>query len=149
MKPLSLKRLDEIEARANAATKGPWVRCHHLQSVEADKDCPCGYRGGIWGGDKEHVVCEMGTGPEPDAAPRYERTQEIANSAFIEEARMDVPDLAASYREAVRLVPTDHTASCAAVGGHRKWWGGDVEHGLCDCGLAERRAFLEGVRREE
>ena len=65
-----------------AHTIEPWALCHHLESVEHDNSCPCGYRGGIWGGDGEHVVCEMGATeiPEEGSLPRYDRVTEIANA---------------------------------------------------------------------
>lgn len=98
MSKLSAEELAAIETRANAATPGPWRPCLHLRSVEDDKSCPCGYRGGIWGSDQEHQVCEIGSGDEPMAAPRYERLQEITNANFIIAARTDIPVLLAHIR---------------------------------------------------
>lgn len=74
-------------------TPGPWKLCHHLQSPEKDVSCPCGYRGGIWGSDGEHIVCEMGSQPIPGQEgmepPRYARSVELANARLIAAA----PDL--------------------------------------------------------
>lgn len=71
-------------------TSGPWHLCQHL--MDNDK-CSCGYRGGIWGSDGEHMVCEMGStailGQEGLEAPRYTRDVEIANARLIAAA----PDL--------------------------------------------------------
>ena len=68
-------------------TDGPWILCHHLESEEKDKSCRCGYRGGIFGSDGEHMVCEMGSttikGEEGLEVPRYERAVEIANAHLI------------------------------------------------------------------
>ena len=72
---------------AAAFTPGPWHLCHHLESAEKDASCPCGYRGGIWGSDGEHVVCEMGStlvvGEEGLCPPRYPRPVELANARLI------------------------------------------------------------------
>ena len=74
-------------------TPGPWKLCHHLRSPEGDKQCPCGYRGGIWGGDGEHIVCEIGPtivpGQEGLEGGRYPREVELANARLIAAA----PDL--------------------------------------------------------
>lgn len=68
-------------------TKGPWKLCRHIATTEGDKECPCGYRGGIWGPDGEHIICEMGCavtpGEEGLEPPRYERPQELANARLI------------------------------------------------------------------
>jgi hypothetical protein len=81
------ERPEEMLRIARAATKGPWLLCHHLQSEAKDKACPCGYRGGIWGADQEHIVCEMGSYAAPDeealTPARYERPQELANAQHI------------------------------------------------------------------
>lgn len=84
-------------------TPGPWKLCRHLQSAEKDAACPCGYRGGIWGADGEHIVCEMGStatpGQEGLEPPRYERPTELANAALIAAA----PDLYAALDDMVKL----------------------------------------------
>lgn len=68
-------------------TPGPWKLCHHLASPQGDKDCPCGYRGGIWGADGEHIVCEIGPtitpGQEGLEGGRYPRDVELANAKVI------------------------------------------------------------------
>lgn len=102
--PLTEEYLAEVEARCAAATEGPWVECRHLESVEADAACGCGYRGGIFGleFDPSYMVCEMGStlipGEEGLEAPRYPRPLEIANARFIAHARTDVPKLLAEIR---------------------------------------------------
>lgn len=72
--------LDEIEARANAATPGPWRDQHHECSE-------------VWG-------------PAPDSQThsmqiaRIGRAQfDVLNAAFIAAARTDVPTLIARVRE--------------------------------------------------
>lgn len=91
--------LSEIRARCEAATPGPWKLCHHLESEEKDKSCPCGFPGDIWGPDFDgrmnNVVC--GIGPHcyegSDMIPRYERSVELKNAAFIAASREDIPKL--------------------------------------------------------
>ena len=84
-------------------TPGPWKLCFHLQSAENDASCPCGYRGGIWGNDGDHMVCEMGStstpGEEGLAPARYPRAIELANARLISAA----PDLL----EALNLLVAD------------------------------------------
>ena len=89
--------LERLEKLAGEATAAGWKLCHHLQSAEKDASCPCGYRGGIWGPDGEHLVCEMGStvtpGEEALTIPRYERRVELANAALIVAAVNALPDL--------------------------------------------------------
>lgn len=75
------EQLDAIEARANAATEGPWVTQSNCDfRVVSDT----------------HTICE--------ASPRADRshgmTQCVRNSAFIAASRQDVPKLCAALREA-------------------------------------------------
>jgi hypothetical protein len=70
-------------------TPTPWVLCHHLQSPEKDASCKCGYRGGIWGGSGEVLVCEMGTCncyEGHDMIDVGNRSTQLANAAFIVKA---------------------------------------------------------------
>lgn len=87
----------EIEKLCNEASAGPWNRCYHLQSEDHDRLCGCNYRGSIWGGDKNHVVCEMGStitkGEEGLEPARYNRRQELINAKFIEMSREHMPKL--------------------------------------------------------
>lgn len=76
-------------------TPGPWSLCHHLQSVESDNACPCGYRGVVYGpcGDAR-AICQPGHEPAPKGEEgtepeRYPRETEIANAHLIASA----PDL--------------------------------------------------------
>lgn len=72
-------RLNEIEARANAATKGPWSTFGRGTVVgTADKD-----------GWRNYVVCSCSLSPG------------IANANFVAAARTDVPALCAAVRRAV------------------------------------------------
>jgi hypothetical protein len=85
--PEAATTADAATPKSAAFTPGPWRLCHHLQSAEKDAECPCGYRGGIWGSDEEHVVCEMGStehvGEEGLCPPRYPRPVELANARLI------------------------------------------------------------------
>ena len=74
---------DELLALAKAATRGPWKLCHHLRD---DATCPCGYRGGVWSGDGERLLFEMGGTPEEDGTmmtPTPSPEQRRADAAFI------------------------------------------------------------------
>ena len=66
-------------------TKGPLLLCTHLQSVEKDRACGCGFRGVIGSGD--FAICEMGStqiaGEEGLELPRVPRQEEIANAHLI------------------------------------------------------------------
>jgi len=103
--PMSEERLKEIAAREKAATPGPWwtERDHHGQENLYAPD-------GFWLGRMPHqcvVAIEQ---------------QQIANAAFVVEARADIPDLLAEVRrlrEALALNETRRTnllASCEARG---------------------------------
>ena len=80
-----MNRLNEIEARANAATEGPWETEHHYNRLTG-----------------EHVVSEiprvaecMGNG---DGGLDYKEDAE-----FIAHARTDVPALVAALRAVLNL----------------------------------------------
>lgn len=91
----------EAEGLCAAATPGPWSLCHHLRPG-GDDSCPCGYRGGIWSGDGETIVLEMGGSPEVDGTkilPEADRPQQIADAAFIARARTLLPELLAALRQ--------------------------------------------------
>lgn len=64
-------------------TPGPWRLCAHL----ADHDqCSCGYRGGIWSGDGETIVCEIGGpsgAPGDEMIPRADRQTQFADAHLI------------------------------------------------------------------
>lgn len=110
-----MTRLSDIRARLAAATPGPWVPCHHLKNAECDADCPCpcGYRGGIFGSDQEHMVCEIGStitpGEEGLETPRYSRPVEIANAHLIFNAPSDLT-YTLEHIERLEAALTDLTA---------------------------------------
>lgn len=105
---LTEEQIAEIRARAEAATPGPWKLCHHLKSKDHDESCHCGYRGGIWSGDGEFVVCEMGSSPDVDgdgfvqghSTPQCPRDQQLFDAAFIFRARTDIPALLSALEAA-------------------------------------------------
>lgn len=78
---MSFDRLDEIQARADQATEGPWSR---FETVMADTFV-VGPRGFI----REDIV----------SGPTYERE----NAEFIAHARTDVPALVAAVRKVASL----------------------------------------------
>lgn len=86
--PLSEKRLAEIEARAKAATAGPW---------ETDEGGCCVYEVGF--GTREDTL----TGPVAQVVISADGT--YADAAFIAHARADVPDLLAEIRRLRSLFP--------------------------------------------
>ena len=73
-----MNRLDEIEARANAATVGPWMGIMY----------PDGFLGRVIGGNGFGVAEDF-----PDDA----------DAEFIAHARTDVPDMAAAFRAVLKL----------------------------------------------
>ena len=76
-------RLDEIQARADAATDGPWVLMPPL----------CGPDGqGVYETEDYGPICEVG-----DPYPRG-RNNPQENMEFIAHARADVPRLVAALR---------------------------------------------------
>lgn len=108
-------KLEEIEQLIDAATPGPWKLCFHLQSKENDEKCRCGYRGSIWGGDKEAVVCEMGStvikGEEGLEPPGYGREQELINARFIAASRTLMRKFAAVAEAAKALCGDEFSAN--------------------------------------
>ena len=89
--------LKEIVDGLDGVTPGPYLLCAHLRSPEGDKKCSCGYRGGIWGGDCESIMLEMGAYANPGEEclhPRYDRPTELTNAAHF----------ARCYPEAIRSI---------------------------------------------
>lgn len=85
-------RLAEIEARANAATPGPW----RAGTVEAE--------GKVWARDPTALGGpSLGERCVFDANPHYPHN---ANRAFIAHARTDVPDLVAEVRRLTAALAT-------------------------------------------
>ena len=94
-----MNRLNEIEARANAATEGPWRASVVATYVDAD-----GRRRGKGG---------IYPGGEPGPPPLFLTMDWLATDAeFIAHARTDVPDMAAALRAVLDLhTRSDHTRS--------------------------------------
>ena len=91
---------DELRELIARATPGPWHLCQHLKSMEADQGCSCGYRGVIFGPDKDvaYAICQPGHEPAPEGQEgtepqRYPRETELVNSALIVAAINALPEL--------------------------------------------------------
>lgn len=104
---ITAEKLDEIRARALAATKGPWwgvpFTTNPGDNLEALQICE---------GEDTNVVAriELGLG----------RDRGIKNSFFIEHARLDIPILVAAYdelREFAQAAADDHACKIYMVGG--------------------------------
>jgi hypothetical protein len=77
--------IDEIEARANAATPGPWRDRHDVCSE-------------VWGQAPDSQTCSM-------QIARVGHAQfDVLNAAFIAAARTDVPALIAEVRRLRKLL---------------------------------------------
>ena len=82
-------RLDQIEARANAATEGPWKTTYE----EADQwhsitGSPYPLGGGLWADHPEVATVDQ---------------EDEADAEFIAHARTDVPALVAALRAVLRV----------------------------------------------
>lgn len=87
---MSEDEINEIEARANAASDAPWKTCG-----ASDGKCSCG---NVFGDNGAAYLCSMTTVNEAD--PAYTDGQRIKNATFIAHARTDIPKLIAALREA-------------------------------------------------
>lgn len=77
---LTDKELDEIEARANAATEGPW---------ETGRALCCSDRGWVCDGTGRHFL---------NGSSRRTEVMDVNDAEFIAHARADVPSLVAEVR---------------------------------------------------
>lgn len=107
-----MKWLGEVDARENAATPGAWRQCFHVDSVNADNLCPCGYRGNIMSVTTDAQVCELGvddTGQGADMLGRSPRAMQVADAHFIAHARTDIPRMRELVdRLALRVAVLEH-----------------------------------------
>ena len=88
---LDEKRLSEIEARANAATPGPWFPAGNANGYWVE----CGEKGED--GERNQWIANI------DSAVKHERP----DAAFIADARQDIPELLAEVRR-LRAALTDY-----------------------------------------
>lgn len=102
---MTAEQIAEIRARAEKATPGPWKLCLHLEQAEKC-ECTCGYRGGIWGGDEETRICEMG-GTRIDGIEverEAPRAVQFADARLIATSRTDIPALCDSHDEQAKRI---------------------------------------------
>ena len=112
-----MNRLDQIEARANAATEGPWEAGDRYHCQAADK-CECRphhgplidtYQHPEWGTMHVHRADEpwwhAGVLYRPAGGPPGDVCSDTASAdaEFIAHARADVPDMAAALRAVLKL----------------------------------------------
>lgn len=86
-----MRRLDEIEARANGATPGPW---------------------GEWASDKENGISPAAS-IEVDICRAGQTPEDAENLYFISRARTDVPTLVAALKAVLALA--DHVTETHAA----------------------------------
>ena len=116
--------LDEIEARAQSATKGPWWKTEYDSEPNIE----------VWAGPDASptaMVCEVST--EVEGREEYSIHDQELDATFIAHARTDVPLLVAEIKRLLRYA--EHRASCkvdeyknSKVAG-RPW--------PCTCGLKD------------
>ena len=112
-----MNRLDEIEARTNAATEGPWRASVVATYVDAD-----GRRRGKGG---------IYPGGEPGPPPLFLTMDWLATDAeFIAHARTDVPDMAAALRAVLEI----HQDGGESQGYLDDGSYGDMPHCCTECG---------------
>jgi hypothetical protein len=99
--PLTSAKLDEIEARTNAATHGPWVT--HKYTTEADtvrqaEWTPCG--------EPDHSDCGIAQAVHDISVSLNIHSDGRAkkNAEFIAHAREDIPTLITEIRRLNRLI---------------------------------------------
>jgi len=101
--PLSLAVIDEIEARANDATPGPWIpqHQHFPTSEDATKALLANFSRGV----EDRRVCWISPAPNPtliSIAVTGWGPRTPANTVFIAHARDDIPLLIAEIRRLQR-----------------------------------------------
>ena len=119
--------LDEMQARCDAATPGPWVQ----QCTPPGPHGQMIYRNAVLCAEyPNHAICKRTT-PADDG---YDRRRSFDNMVFIAHARTDMPRLIAALRVAMAGLN-----GLAALGGGRS-------EGNCDAqrALARVTAILEG-----
>jgi len=93
--------LEEIEARANAATEGPW---HHDGQFTPDDVS-------VWSGTGPSAKFLGNIGERVISAIGVVMDTELADAEFIAHARTDVPKLLAMLRLAIEQRDTAYTCS--------------------------------------
>lgn len=102
--------VEVLREKLAAATPGPWHPCRHLESIEADAACGCGYRGVIYGPEEEgFAVLQPGHEPPPvgeegTEPPRYGRPMEIANMQLVVAAINALPGLLGTIEAQARRI---------------------------------------------
>lgn len=97
-----MNRLNEIEARANAATEGPWAPWR-------DQDGAPHMNGLLMVGNADAVIPEGEFWVEDVDINPVAHTYLPEDREFIAHARADVPDMAAALRAVLKLHAPDYT----------------------------------------
>ena len=134
-----MSRVDDIRARADKATRGPWKNANKSVRVQGTQCCnraPTGYKGGI---------CNCLGGGALDGVNSPVNKQALANAIFIAHARDDVPWLLSEVARLTTIVETGNPVSKAATAdGQRLVDANALEQVLeADDALMARRAETE------
>lgn len=111
MTPEAQALVERLEMLAAKATPPGLNMCAHLRDPAIDQSCGCGYRGGVWTSDQEHILFTMG---EPVSeqfpgleAPRIDRAAEIASAHLLVELYDNLPVIIDALR-ALSLIEATH-----------------------------------------
>ena len=118
-----MNRLDQIEARANAATEGPWAPWR-------DQDGAPHMNGLLMVGNADAVIPEGEFWVEDVDINPVAHTYLPEDREFIAHARTDVPDMAAALRAVLEVHQDGGESQGYLDDGHY----GDIPHCCTECG---------------
>ena len=118
-----MNRLDKIEARANAATEGPWAPWR-------DQDGAPHMNGLLMVGNADAVIPEGEFWVEDVDINPVAHTYLPEDREFIAHARTDVPDMAAALRAVLEIHQDGGESQGYLDDGHY----GDIPHCCTECG---------------